>query len=336
MRKLKIAIIGYGGIARVHNSAYARLASEGACLELCAVCERDPSRIHADLKFNLGNENVELPEGTAIFTDVDELISGAEFDVADICLPTYLHKDVAIKLMRAKKHVICEKPMALSFLDCEEMIRVSRESGVQLMIAHCLRFDSAYRYLYDSYKDGRFGALDNLYLDRHSIYPTWGGAFGDNTKTGGCTLDTHIHDLDFALHLLGTPDYVSAVEFNNPPHYQVVTSTLHFGDTTVIANGSWDSAYEKQFECGYRARFERASITFDGTTVNVIPVDGEPYCPTLSGPDRTDAELSYFADTVCGAENTVCPPESSASGVRLVELLRQSATQGGAKIRFDS
>ena len=210
MKKIKVAIIGFGGIARVHNNSYCSLMADGFPVELCAVCDKDVSRITAKLDFNLGNNNAPLPEGIHIYSDIDELISKEEFDVADICLPTFLHKEITVKLLSAGKHVLCEKPMALTSSDCEEMLSASRSCGKQLMVAHVLRFNSAYRFLKDAVDSGRYGRLDNIYMDRHSVYPTWGTSFANNAVTGGATLDTHIHDVDVARFILGEPDSVFA------------------------------------------------------------------------------------------------------------------------------
>ncbi len=329
MKKIKIAIIGYGGIARAHNSAYATLQKEGYPLELVAVCERDPARVTANLDFNLGSDNTPLPEGIRLYTEVDDLIANEIFDVADICLPTFLHKDMSVKLLRAGKHVLCEKPMALSSEDAREMLDTAREMGKRLMVAHCVRFDPAYKYLKDCVESMCFGALDNLYMDRHSVYPNWGAGntFKDNSKTGGCTLDTHIHDIDVAAYILGKPDSASAVEFINMPYYQVVTSTLRYGDTTVVANCSWDSAYTTVFWAGYRARFERASVVLEDGTVRVFPIDGDPYTPNIPAKNATVEEIREFLDLVKDPTRAdlICPPEASYDSIKLIELLRSTA-----------
>ena len=329
MKKIKIAIVGYGGIARVHNSAYARLTMEGYPLELVAVCERDPARVTATLDFNLGTDNTPLPEGIKLYTDIDDMIAREDFDVADVCLPTFLHKNTSVKLLRAGKHVLCEKPMALSSEDGEMMFCASREAGKRLMIAHCVRFDPAYRFLKACVDDDRFGRLDNLYMDRHSVYPNWGAgnAFADNSKTGGCTLDTHIHDIDVVGYILGKPDKYSAVEFVNLPYYQVVTSTLHYGETTVVANCSWDSAYTTVFWAGYRARFEKATVLLSDGEVRVFPINGDAYTVDLPCENATVEEIREFLDLVRepGRTDPVCPPEESLASVRLVEALRRSA-----------
>ena len=326
MEKIKAAIIGYGGIARVHNTAYQRLAIEGYPVELVAVCERDISRVTAKLDFNLGGEDTPLPESVHLYTNIDELIANEDFDLADICLPTFLHRDVAIRLMNAGKHVICEKPMALSSEDCDLMIKTAEQTGRKLMIAHCLRFDGAYNFLRDCVLDRRFGKLNNLYLDRHSVYPTWGTSFNDNSRTGGLGLDTHVHDVDIALYILGAPHSVSAVEFNSPPNFQVMTSTLYYDGTTVVANGSWDSAYSVPFRAGFRARFERATVLLENGELSVIPNGGEPYNPELAASNYTVEELRHILDAITdGAKITVNPPKESRNSVRMIELLRESA-----------
>ena len=329
MEKIRVAIIGYGGIARVHNSAYAELKKEGYPLELVAVCERDLSRVTATLDFNLGTDNTPLPEGINLYTDVDDLIANENFDVADICLPTFLHKDMSVKLLDAGKHVLCEKPMALSSEDAKEMLDAAERNHKRLMVAHCVRFDPAYKYLKDCVDSMCFGTLDNLYMDRHSVYPSWGAGntFADNSKTGGCTLDTHIHDIDVAGYILGKPDSVSAVEFINLPYYQVVTSTLRYGDTTVVANCSWDSAYTTVFWAGYRARFERASVVLEGGAVRVYPIDNEPYTPDIPAKNATVEEIREFLDSVKDTTRVdlICPPTASYDSIRLIEQLRSAA-----------
>ena len=329
MKKIRVAIVGYGGIARVHNNAYQALLAEGYPVELVAVCDRDVSRITASLTLNLGNESLPLPQGIHIYSDASELLEREEFDVADICLPTFLHKEMSCKMLLGGKHVLCEKPMALSYSDCLEMISAAKESGRRLMIGQVLRFWESYRFLFDAVRSEKFGKLDNIYMDRHSVYPTWGVSFADNSVTGGATLDTHIHDVDAARFILGEPDSIFATEFCNLPNYQVVTSTLKFGDTTAIINCSWDSAYTKPFTSGYRARFERASVVCDDGAVTVTELGAEPYKVELAETDPTAEEIRYFIDgIISGEKNTKNSPEDSAESVRLIEKIRQSAKEG--------
>ena len=101
------------------------LKEEGKDIELVAICDVRP-------------EMLEKNDGQRLYTDVDEmLVKESDADFVDICTPTYLHTELAIKCMKAGFHVLCEKPMALTYEDCEKMIAVSKETGKRLMIARC-------------------------------------------------------------------------------------------------------------------------------------------------------------------------------------------------------
>ena len=336
MDKIKVALIGFGGIARVHNRVYAELIKAGYPVELVAVCEKNLERVKCALNFNLGVDNTPLPESVHLYASIDEMIAAEDFSVADICLPTFLHKEMSVKLLSAGKHVLCEKPMALCSDDCHEMLAAAKHSQKRLMIGQCVRFDPAYIFLRDVITDRRFGKLDNLYLDRHSVYPTWGadGIFNDTKKCGGCTIDTHIHDIDVARFLLGEPQSVSAVAFDNAPAYQCVTSTLFYKDSTVVANGSWDAARTKPFEVGYHARFEGAGVVYNGETLRVVPNGNERDYTVALERDPMVEQIRYFLDLVRDEErvNDYNSPESAAASVELIEILRKSATARGEKI----
>ena len=114
---------------------------------------------------------------------------------------------------------------------------------------------------------------------------------------------------------------------------QVVTSTLFYDETTVIANASWDSALEQTFRVSYRARFENASLIYNGSGVTVVTNNGDRYEAQLDGEDYMVAELRYFCDTVLGRiENTLNTASSAAASVKLIESIKESAMSGGAKI----
>jgi len=174
MNEIKVAIIGYGGIARLHSAAYIRLREEGYAIRLVAVCDKSIERIRKATDINLGADSSSLPEDVRLYTDIDRLLSDNDISLVDICLPSFLHKDVTVKCLRAKKNVLCEKPMALSSEDALEMVNTAREEGRTLAIGQCCRFDPVYIYLKECIKDGRFGALRSLTMHRHSVYPQLG------------------------------------------------------------------------------------------------------------------------------------------------------------------
>lgn len=336
MNEVKVALVGFGGIARTHNKSYAQLAAEGFPVKLVAVCDKDAARFKKAENFNLGKDTTPITEDAEIYTDIDEMIAKADFDMADICLPSFLHKEVACKMLAAGKHVLSEKPMALSSAQCEEMLRTRDETGRKLMIAQCLRFDPKYLFLKECIDTGRFGSLKNLFMERLSSYPKWGADkwFESTEKCGGCILDTHIHDIDMARFLLGEPELVSSIAYDDISRWQVVNTRLYYKDLTVIANGSWDEAYTIPFHMGFRARFEKASVVLDGSELKVFPNDGTPYTPDISGANCYTEEIRFFANLIMdeNMKNTCNPAESAYHSVKLVEALRRSVALGGERV----
>ena len=332
MNEVKVAIIGFGGIARTHYAGYLNFKNDGTPIRLVAVCDVDSKKFDAPVKINIDGGKNMLDESIHRYTDIDALLENEDFDMADICLPTYLHKEYSVKLLKAGKHVICEKPMALSGEECEEMIAASKESGKKLMIAQCLRFAPAYLYLKECINDGRFGKLKNIFMERLSSQPRWGYQhwFEKTEKCGGSILDMHVHDVDIARFLLGEPYAASTVAYDADVRWEIENTRLYYNDTMVVINCSWDESATCRFRAGYRARFENASVITEPEGVKVYPDEGEPFLPQLEKVNIYGEEIRYFADTVLnGTENDRNPPESARATVKLIEKLRESADKNG-------
>ena len=120
---LKVGLIGVGGISGSHIPAWDAMEDT----ELAALCDIRPERMEP------------YPDKRH-YTDLDEMLEKEELDILDICLPTYLHVDFAIKAMQRGIHVICEKPISLKEEDVDRAYRTARENNVCFMVAQVLRF----------------------------------------------------------------------------------------------------------------------------------------------------------------------------------------------------
>lgn len=337
MEKIKVALIGFGGIARIHYNAYKALERESSPLAVVAVCEKNVDSVRKNVTINLGASTEALDDSVHIYGDVDELISHEDFDVADVCLPSFLHKEMTVKLLLAGKHVLCEKPMALCSEDCEEMLAAASKSGKRLMIGQCVRFDPFYLYLKSCVDSGTFGELKYMTMHRLSEYPRWSPAFSDLTKTGGCAIDTHIHDIDVARYILGDPLSVSATEFIKLPYCQVVHSRLDYNNCTVLAECCWDESRDTPFESGYRAIFENATVVCNGNNVKVYENGKEPYQPEIEMTNAIVEEIRAFSALVQDptVENKQNDPKDSCLSIKLVEKIKESARLGGATVKLN-
>jgi predicted dehydrogenase len=328
---LKAAVIGFGGIAKAHRMGYANLEKQGKVQLVCA-CDTDPEAFHRSIKINIGGETEELSEHIRFYTDLEEMLKTEEIDFVDICLPSFLHSETAVKLLRRGYHVLSEKPMALRYADCAEMVRAAREGGKELMVGQCVRFYPAFDYVKEAMAENRFGKLLGGLFTRLSPPPIWGwdNWFADPDRSGGCLTDLHVHDVDLIRYLFGEPDAVSTRATTSFSVHDTVHSALFYGDVPVTAIGDW-SLTGASFEAAARISFEKASVTYIGNRLTVYPKDGTPsFEVPLSDISGYEAEISYFCDVIEGrVENTKNPPESAARTIRLIEHLRESVAKGG-------
>ena len=127
MSKLKIGVIGCGSIARFrHLPEYAANKN----VEIVAVCDIVEDRV---------KETAEMYNAKA-YTNYEELLADESIDAISVCLPNYLHATVSIAASNAGKHVLCEKPMATSREEAQQMIEAASNNNKKLMIGHNQRF----------------------------------------------------------------------------------------------------------------------------------------------------------------------------------------------------
>ena len=222
-REIGIGIIGCGGIARwKYAENLARMPGVA-------------------LRAFFGGRAEELRReqgapGAVVCGSLAELLARRDVDAVCVCTPNNSHAAITLAALRAGKHVLCEKPMAVDAASAREMTETAERAGRWLTVGHQARFSPAAQALYRELRDGRCGAL---YFARTSMVrrmgvPTWGHFFDPEVQGGGCLIDLGTHGLDLAMWLLDdfAPAYCSAGVFRGP------------GDRPTAANrwGPWDPA----------------------------------------------------------------------------------------------
>ena len=336
MKELKFAILGFGGIAGSHFDGYKILKEEGFPVKLVAICDINENQFYAEQEINIGAAPKADLAGLNLYTSFDEMLDKEDFDVVDICLPTYLHKEYAIKAMKAGKHVQSEKPMSLNSADCQEMLAVAKKYDRKLTIGQCLHFEAGYMYLKKCIEEGTFGKLYTIDFNRLSSLPRWGFEFWyqDRARSGGCPFDLHVHDIDMANYCLGMPKTVSALTIDGEKPVQYITSRLVYDNGAIVtATGSFIET--SGFVMNYRARFENATLVYDGSSVLVRPKGAPAYEAegTKDGQrkDRMAEEIKFIANLVMDPDfdNSVNNPEGAANSIYLIEKLIESAEKNG-------
>lgn len=340
MKETRVAILGYGGIARSHKSGYVKLAEEGEAVKLVALCDIDENQFHKTVTINLGESAPEDLSAYNLYTDFDEMLAKEDIDTVDICLPTFLHKEYAIRALKAGKNVQCEKPMALTSADCAEMIAAAKESGKKLMIGQCLRFDSVYLALKEFLESDKAGKVLSIRCERYSNMPRWAfeGWFHDYSRSGGEMHDMSIHDYDMIRFLFGEPKQVFATSVAHDMPDQVSHAVLQYENGMIASvGGSWAEAPSFGFRAGFHVTTEKATVIWSTATgaPKVYPAEGEAYELTCPARSHMAAQSLYFHRVVTGEiENTTNPPESAMQTVVLVEKLKESAAKGGIVIKL--
>ena len=330
MKEIRVALLGYGGIARSHMLGYELIEKAGFPIKRVALCDIDPTQFTKSTTINIASNEPSL-EGLALYTDLGEMLAKEEIDTVDVCLPSYLHKEYTIRLLRAGKNVQCEKPMALTVSDCEEMMQVEKESGKKLMIGMCLRFYNPYLALKELIDSGKYGKVLYATMHRLSALPQWSADswYLNYDLSGGCLVDLGIHDLDMARYLFGDPARVSAASVNEKPCEMWSESRLVYADGKVITcMASW--LEKTEFTVTLRMTLEKATVVMEGGKVTVYPLGEESYPLEFEENNYMAEESKFFAETVLnGKENLKNPPVEAMRTIALIERLRESAKQGG-------
>src|SRR5262249_17655167 len=139
------------------------------------------------------------------YRNLEDMLADKDIDMIDVCNPTNLHPDTAIKALKAGKHVLVEKAIALDTKDADAMLDAAKKANRLLMVAHGLPFFPEFAYAAQAIRGGHFGKLLGGQFKRVSSKADWSAEIGDASKTGGPAVDLHIHDTHFIGLVCGVP-----------------------------------------------------------------------------------------------------------------------------------
>ncbi len=194
--KLRVGIVGAGWAGETHLKAYLQIPF----VEVVAVADPREERLaHLKSTYNL----------PMVYTQYEELIARSDIDVVSVTTPNFLHAPVSIAALNSGKHVLCEKPLARTVAEGEEMVRAAIDNNRALEVAFNHRRRGDVQVLKNYIQEGGIGRIYNAkaYWMRRSGIPGMGGWFTSREQAGGGPLiDLGVHVLDMALYLLGEPE----------------------------------------------------------------------------------------------------------------------------------
>ncbi|MFB9279682.1 Gfo/Idh/MocA family protein [Cohnella cellulosilytica] len=327
---LKIGLIGAGMMGRAHAEAYA--AVRGARL--------------AGIADERAEAAAELAEriGVPYYASMEELIRAERPDAVDLCLPTGLHREFAVRAAEAGLHVLCEKPIALTMEDAGRMIEACRKAGVMLMVGHALRFSPDYRMAKTMADEGKLGRIGTVRMIRESAMPGWGAWFADRSRSGGVLLDLAVHDLDWLRWTFGEPRRVFArsvsAEQGLPRGEHAFVSVRMKSGVIAHVTGSWAQPD------GFRSYLELAgtggvaALDSDETQPIRIALRAEEggqsrrFSESPLALDAYAAELQHFVDCIRTGTEPLVNGEEAALTLELALAAIRSADTGQV-VHFD-
>lgn len=333
MKKLNVAIVGFGFMGRTHYGVWKKLRN----VRVACVCDSNLAQITAKTKGNLDvADNSDLPPDVRVYESFDRMLDSESLDAVDITLPTPLHPDMTVKALSKGVNVLCEKPMAIDAKTCDRMIAAGKKSNACLMIAQCVRYWPEYRVLKGYIDSGKYGAVIAADFTRFSPAPGWNRAgkcwFLDESKSGGVALDMHLHDTDEIHHLFGMPESVSSKSHLHKDGWtDFIATTYSYPDKVVTSSSSWAMAPSFVWEAGFRVVFEKAVAVFNshGNPAFVVyPGKGRPFTPKVPEDSGYEREIKEFAAWISGMEANPVTAESARDSVAIVDAERKSAKLG--------
>lgn len=315
----KIAIVGAGGMGTVHHSNYAHIPD---CRVVAVVGASDKDRENA------------AAWGLPLYDTITGMVEREDPDVVDICTPTFLHKAHAGEALRLGKHVILEKPCALTRADAQALFNLARANGVQLYVAQVVQFTPETAVLREVVTSGVYGKPLDAVFERLCACPKWaqGGWLLDKDKSGVVPFDLHIHDLDVIVSLFGKPGTVThtACGGEDKGYKEQYRFTYGYGELNVVGEAAWFNA-DIPFTARWRVYFEDGMLINDGVSVTGYRFGAEPKVydtrekvkiPTGINVPPTGwylTELTHFLD--CAAREVPSPMVPEGQVLDVLEIL---------------
>lgn len=368
MGKLKIGIIGCGGIA--NQKHFPALKANADLNEIVAFCDIIEERAESAAK-EFG------AKGAKVYKDYHDLLADKNVEVVHICTPNVVHSEIAVAAFEVKKHVYCEKPMSHSTSEAEKMVEAWKKAGTKFTVGYQNRFRAEVQNLHAACEKGDLG--DIYYAKAHAIrrrgVPTW-GVFQDKAQQGGGPLiDIGTHALDITLWCMNNYDIDSvngsvyyklgsleqATEGNlfgpwDPNTFEVEDSAMGFikmkNGATVNLEASWainmlESREASTTLCGTKAGAEiHSGMSYSKNELiynrgrngqlmeeTLSPVGGVAYFGGGGGEEGT-VDCRQWLEAIINDTEPLVKPEEALVVTKILDNIYKSASEN-KEIKFD-
>jgi UDP-N-acetyl-2-amino-2-deoxyglucuronate dehydrogenase len=315
-QQVRFAVVGCGGIAKSH---FTGIEQTDAAV-LVAVCDADPER---------AKEYGEL-YGVRSYTEYTELLASDEVDVVCLCTPSGMHADQTIQAAHAGKHIVCEKPMAITLEDARRMMEVCEANRVKLATIFPRRMTPASIFAKRLIDEGRLGRLslcsgyvkfyrDQAYYDRAGWRGTWA------MDGGGAMMNQGIHTIDLLQWLAGPVESLRG-------YARSVLRRIEVEDTAVVslqyrsgALGAIEATTTAYHQPNHRIVIhgEYGTLILTDDEITTLEVQGDPIeipsFPSFSlFPDGHTAQIRDMAQAIIEDR---APIVTGKDGIHSLEII---------------
>ena len=361
-RKVRIGIIGCGGIANGKHMPALKKIEEAEMVAFCDIIEE--RAVKAAKEFGV--------EGAKVYTDYRKLLEDESIESVHVCTPNRSHSFITIDALEAGKHVMCEKPMAKTYAEAKKMYETAQRTGKKLTIGYQQRWRPDSLYLKEACDNGDLGDIyygRAIALRRRAV-PTWGVFLNEYEQGGGPLIDIGTHALDLTLWMMNNykPKMVVGNVYKklgnqersgnawgdwDPAQYTVEDSAFGFivmeNGATIMLRSSWalntlDVREAVTSVCGTKAG---GDMFGGGVTINGVKNDrqyrtdvcmtagGAAFYEGLTGDNPETREARLFYNAVKNGTKPSVDPEQAYCVTRILEGIYISAKTGDI-YRFDN
>ena len=319
----RVAIIGAGRMGLTHTNAWHAL--DGRAI-VVAASSRTPPRWVDDLRIRA-------------VRDFYEAIDDPQVDIVDICLPTRLHREATVRALAAGKHVMVEKPLALSLADATAIVTAAAASSGQLMVAHVVRFMPGYQVVRSIIESQELGTPTHVSAARLKSGSEGIAWIRDVEQSGGVTVDLLVHDYDQANIVLGRPSTAYAKTVAG----RAVSVVVEYEDGGVaVVDGSTAMPSGYVFSTLLRVSCTEGAVEYAtgelgaADVVRVWRADGSTQSLNVESAEPYTAQARYFVDQLDsgGAVAEGTPRDGYDATAVAIAALRATTTGAGEPVAW--
>jgi len=338
LKVYKVVIVGAGFISKIHANAYKNLKD----VEIKGFYDVNSKKGKDTAKeFNV-----------SFYNEYDSVLDDDLVDIIDICVPTFFHKKVAIRALKAGKNVLCEKPIALNLRDVDDIVNEAGKAKGKFMVTHNHRFQVENVMCKETADSGKIGKILFCSSYRLGIRPDWseGNWMNDPKLSGGAATDFILHDIDFCNWIGGKPIMVMAQGIKSKTEawdYMDISINYESGIKGFVEGGwmfkgefpftqevrilgdkgavDWISRAEKNIEKRAQAA-SRVAVYLEGQSAKY---------PEIQKKDAYEIEIGYFIECLKNDKPIEVVKPMDARRALEVSLAAKQSAETGKAIRLN-